>query len=109
MKVPKQMVIPEITREEHTKLIMSLDSEYEFIYLFDARVRVAIIRDKLHDCYTVVACATDGTWYNIDSVQKNDAYNSYLRTAHAVATAHIEKCLDHDLKILGVKRSDALK
>lgn len=107
MKVPKQMVIPEITRDEHINLIRSLDDDYEFIYLFDARVRVAIIRDKLHDCYTVVACATDGTWYNIDSVQKNDAYNSYLKTAHAVASAHIEKSLDKDLQIIGVKRCDA--
>lgn len=107
MKVPKQMSIPEITREEHTNLIRSLDGDYEFIYLFDARVRVAIICDKLHDCYTVVACATDGTWYNIDSVQKKDAYNSYLKVAHAVASAHIEKCLDSDLEIIGVKRGNA--
>ena len=107
MKIPKQMAIPEITREEHTSLIRSLDGEYEYIYLFDARVRVAIIHDKLHECYTVVACATDGTWYNIDSVQKNDAYNSYLKVAHAVASAHIEKCLDKDLDIIGVKRNNA--
>lgn len=107
MKMPKQMSIPEITREEHTNLIMSLDDHYEYIWLFDARVRVAIVHDKLHECYTVVACATDGTWYNIDSVQKNVAYNSYLKAAHAVASAHIEKCLDKDLKIIGVKRGNA--
>lgn len=107
MKVPKQMSIPEITRDEHVSLIRSLDGDYEYIYLFDARVRVAIIRDKLHDCYTVVACATNGTWYNIDSVQKKDAYDSYLKVAHAVACAHIEKCLDKDLEVIGVKRGNA--
>lgn len=107
MKIPKKMTIPEVTREEHISLINSLDKEYEYIFLFDSRVRVAIVHDMLHNTYIVLVCGLSGAWYTIDTCRKETAYDAYLSTAHAVASAYIEDSLDKDLEIIGVKRADA--
>ena len=107
MKIPKNMTIPEVTREQHIKLIKSLDEQYEYIFLYDARVRVAIIHDTLHEYYDIVVCSLDGEWFSVDHVDKKIAFNAYLSASHAVASGYIEKTLDKDLGIIGVKRTNA--
>lgn len=107
MKIPKNMTIPEVTREQHIKLIKSLDEQYEYIFLYDARVRVAIIHDTLHDYYDIVVCGVSGEWFSVDHVGKDLAFNAYLSASHAVASAYLKNNLDEDLKIIGNKRTDA--
>lgn len=107
MKIPKSMTIPEVTREEHINLINNLDTEYEYIYLYDCRVRIAVVHDKLHGYYDILCCSLSGIWYSLDHCKKDQVYNAYLRASHAVAVAYIEKSLDKDLEIIGVKRTDA--
>lgn len=105
MKIPKNMTIPEVTRAQHIKLIESLDKEYEYIFLFDARVRVAVIHDTLHEYYDIVVCGFSGKWFSVDHVDKKTAFNAYLSASHAVASAYIEKTLDKDLEASGIKRT----
>ena len=58
--------ISPVTPEEHMSLIDTLSS-YEYVYLFDARVRTAITFSPVENCFYVCVCNTDSAWIIIDT------------------------------------------
>lgn len=72
-----------VSVEEHKELINTL-GKFEYVYLFDSRVRTAITFDTVENLFYVCVCAPSGVWITIDSFSDVD---SVIPAFNACATA----------------------
>lgn len=90
-----------VTVTEHKALINSLDT-YEYVYLFDARIRSAITFNELENLFYVNVCSTSGMWVIIDSFRDPDSVEpSFLACANAVIKTFQEGTFDKDVEFFG--------